>query len=87
MSALLVVIGVGLIVFAFVDLVNTLVSTGTSARPWWPSRALALAAFGAVRWVASRFGEESRTRELLLTGSRGRRRHHRAQVVRGVDRR
>lgn len=68
MSALLVVIGVGLIVFAFVDLVNTLVSTGTSARPWWPSRALALAAFGAVRWVASRFGEESRTRELLLTG-------------------
>lgn len=58
--------GVALIVVALADLVNTLVSTSTSYHPLWPSRWIGRSLFVAVRAVARRLPEDSRSRERLL---------------------
>lgn len=57
MNVVLIVIGVVLVVSVFADLVNTLVSTNTSAWKWWLSRLVTVLAYGAVRAIAVRLPE------------------------------
>jgi len=66
-DVLLLVLGASLIVIALADLLNTLVTTSTSAARWWPSRVVAYRTFSALRLVTSRMAETSRTRERLLS--------------------
>lgn len=67
MDALLIAIGISLIVVAFGDLVNTLVTTSTSSARWWPSRIVGFRTFVLLRVVTARMGEGSRARERLLS--------------------
>ena len=66
MTVVVGTVGVLLVVLAFADLVNTLVTTSTSAARAWPSRLVTRTTFTAVRAVARRLPEGSRVRERLL---------------------
>ena len=67
MSAVAIVLGIGLVIIALADLMNTLVTTSTSNWKWWPSRLVGYGAFGVMRAVTSRMSEQSRLRERLLS--------------------
>ncbi|MDJ0768942.1 MAG: potassium channel family protein [Ilumatobacter sp.] len=62
-----VVLGVAMILVALADLVNTLISTMTSAWRWWPSRVIGRSTFVVIRGIARRMDEESTARERLLS--------------------
>jgi hypothetical protein len=64
---LAIVVGVALVVGAFADLVNTLVSTSTSYAKWFPSRLVGRGSFRLVRGIARRLPESSNVRERLLS--------------------
>lgn len=66
MYALAVVIGIALVGLAFVDLLNTLVSTSTSQARWWPTFIVGRTWYALVRSVARRLPEFGRPRERLL---------------------
>ncbi len=65
MNVVLIVLGVLLVVSVFADLVNTLVSTNTSAWRWWLSRQVTTLSYGMVRAVAVRL-PEGRVRSGIL---------------------
>ena len=67
MSVLAIIFGIGLVVVALADLMNTLVTTSTSSWRWWPSTVLGYRAFGAMRLVTSRMAETSWLRERMLS--------------------
>lgn len=62
-----VIVGVGLVLVAIADLLNTLVSTSTSPARWWPSRVIGRSLFRALRSVARRLPEHSSPRERMLS--------------------
>jgi len=62
-----VVLGVALVLGAFVDLINTLVTTSTVKGRWWLSRIVARWLLRAARITAGRLPETSNTRERLLS--------------------
>lgn len=66
MTVVVGVLGVALVLLAFVDLVNTLVTTSTSVARGWPSNAVTRVTYGAVRSVAGRLPDGSVARERLL---------------------
>lgn len=66
MSVIVAVAGAALVVLAFVDLVNTLVTTSTSVARGWPSRLLTRLTYSIVRGVASRLPDGSTARERIL---------------------
>lgn len=59
-------LGVLLVVLAFVDLVNTLITTSTSVARAWPSTIVTRSTYRAVRGVAARLRDGSAVRERLL---------------------
>lgn len=59
-------LGVLLVVLAFADLVNTLVTTSTSVARTWPSTIATRATYRLVRGVAARLPDGSAVRERLL---------------------
>lgn len=61
-----VVVGAGLVLISLADLINTLVSTSTSYKRWWPSRWIGRSLFVMVRAAARRLPETSRLREGAL---------------------
>jgi hypothetical protein len=67
MEPLAIVGGIGLIVLAFVDLLNTLVSTSTSNHRYWPTNIVGVRLFALVRMVAVRMKATSTVRERLLS--------------------
>lgn len=66
MAVVVGTVGVLLVVLAFADLVNTLVTTSTSGARGWPSRIVTRATYAAVRAVARRLPDGSAARERLL---------------------
>ncbi|MFT6803887.1 MAG: hypothetical protein ACJA2H_000898, partial [Nitriliruptoraceae bacterium] len=60
------VLGVALVLLAFADLMNTLVTTSTSLARGWPSQLLTRVSYRLIRFVAVRLGEGSTARERLL---------------------
>ena len=62
-----IALGVLLVLVALADLVNTLISTSTSYKKWWPSRWVGRGSFRAVRAIARRLPESSNIRERLLS--------------------
>lgn len=66
MGALAIAGGALLVVVAFADLVNTLVTTSTSHGRFWPSRLIAFRSFAVLRLAVRRRPETSRFRELAL---------------------
>ncbi len=66
MAVVVGTVGVLLVVLAFADLVNTLVTTSTSGARGWPSRIVTKATYAAVRAVARRLRDGSTARERLL---------------------
>lgn len=66
MTGVVGTVGVLLVLLAVADLVNTLVTTSTSAARAWPSRIATRATYTAVRGVARRLPEGSTVRERLL---------------------
>jgi hypothetical protein len=67
MSVVAVAFGIGLVVVALADLMNTLVTTSTSNWRWWPSTLLGYRAFAVLRLATARMAESSRLRERLLS--------------------
>ena len=63
-----IVVGVILVVAAFVDLINTLVTTSTVAGRWWPSRVISYRLLALTRLIAKRMPESSNVRERMLSG-------------------
>lgn len=66
MSFLMVIGGVFLILLAFADLMNAIVSTSTSTHHWWPSWKIGRISFIVVRWIALRLPPDSARRERML---------------------
>lgn len=66
MAIVVGLVGAALVLVAFVDLVNTLVTTSTSYARAWPSRFVTEWTYRAVRAVASRLPDGSTARERLL---------------------
>ena len=66
MTVVVGTLGVLLVLLAFADLVNTLVTTSTSPARGWPSRLVTRGTYGAVRAVARRLRPGSVLRERLL---------------------
>lgn len=66
MAVVVGTLGVLLVVLAFADLVNTLVTTSTSRARAWPSRILTRATYALVRGSARRLPAGSMLRERLL---------------------
>ncbi len=66
MTVVVAVLGVALVLLAFADLVNTLVTTSTSVAKAWPSRVVTRVTYAAVRGVAARLTDGSAARERLL---------------------
>jgi hypothetical protein len=60
------VLGVALVLLAFADLINTLITTSTSLARGWPSQLLTRVSHRLIRFVAVRLGEGSTARERLL---------------------
>ncbi len=60
-------LGVALVIMAFVDMVNTLVTTSTSYARGWPSNLLTRATYKAISSVARRLRDGSSVRERLLS--------------------
>ena len=67
MDVIAIVVGIALIVLAFADLINTLVSTSTSSNRWWPSFFVGYQLFAVVRAIARRMREDSRVRNRLMS--------------------
>lgn len=65
---LLVTAGALLVLAAFADLINTLVTTSTVKGRWWLSRIVARWLLAVVRAVAQRLPESSHLRERVLAG-------------------
>lgn len=66
MSLIAVVVGILLVLAVLVDLINTLVTTTTSLRPWWLTVVLYRRTWGAMRAVAAALPND-RAREALLS--------------------
>ncbi len=66
MNVVAAIVGLGLIIVALADLMNTLVTTSTSDWKWWPSRLIGFRAFAAIRFTSSRLAEQSWVRERML---------------------
>lgn len=62
-----ILLGLALILISFADLVNTLVSTSTSAARWWPTTIIGRSFYGLVRAIARRMSEGSAIRESMLS--------------------
>lgn len=62
-----VVLGITLVLSAFVDLINTLVTTSTVKGRWWLSRIVARWLLTAARLLARRLPETSNVRERVLS--------------------
>lgn len=67
LDLLAITVGTALVLIAFADLVNTLVSTSTSYARWWPSRLAGRGAFVLMRGVARRLPDTSSARERMLS--------------------
>ena len=67
LDTIVVILGLGLILVALADLVNTLVSTSTSPARWWPTFAVGRCTFVMLRTVAKRMPEDSTIRERMLS--------------------
>jgi hypothetical protein len=63
-----IILGVALVLAAFTDLINTLVTTSTVKGRWWLSRIVARWLLAAIRFVAQRLPETSNARERMLSG-------------------
>ena len=66
-DALAIMVGITLVVAAFADLINTLVTTSTVKSRWWLSRIVARLLLRAARIVAQRLPEASPVRERVLS--------------------
>ena len=61
-----IVVGIGLVLAAFTDLINTLVTTSTVKGQWWLSRIIARWLLAGARFIAHRLPESSNVRERVL---------------------
>lgn len=66
MEVVAVIVGVGLIVIALLDLINTLVSTSTSINRYWPSFFLGFRLFAIMRTLVGGLDDDSPLRHRLL---------------------
>ncbi len=66
-DSVLIVAGACLVIAAFVDLINTLVTTSTVDGRWWPSRMIAYGLLAVARRISRRMPEHSPVRERMLS--------------------
>ncbi|MEM9563366.1 MAG: potassium channel family protein [Actinomycetota bacterium] len=67
MTTLAAIVGVALVVLAMADLVNTLVTTSTSRKHWWPSSVLYRNTWRVMRTVARAIPNDRRRESVLST--------------------
>jgi len=67
MEVVAIIGGVAIIVLAFADLLNTLVSTSTSGSRWWPTSIVGYRLFAVVRGIARRLKEDFWFRNRLMS--------------------